>query len=152
MLVAIAAVSILTLGACKKEATTPPTNNKPEASKEELLAGSSQKSWHLTKYVQDGQDMTSKMQSCEADNNYIYKADKTYSLDNGATKCSASEEQTIETASWWFSNDHANLYQKYDWMGQSMTLTYVVKSLTENSMELSMTYDGKTYEETFSAQ
>jgi hypothetical protein len=92
------------------------------------------------------------MQSCEADNNYIYNADKTYSLDNGATKCSASEEQTMETASWWFSDDHTSLNQKYNWMGQTMTINYMVKSLTANSMVLSMTYEGKTYEETFTAQ
>jgi hypothetical protein len=151
-LVAIAAVSILTLSACKKEATTPPVNNKPEASKEELLAGTGQKSWHLTKYVENGVDRSSEMKSCEMDNNYIYKADKTYALDAGASKCSSSEKQTLETATWWFSNDHANLYQKYEYMGQAMTITYVVKELKENSMVLSMTYGDKTYEHTYTAQ
>jgi hypothetical protein len=152
-LAGILAIALITFTSCNKEKVTPPgTDPKPEPTKEELLAGSSQKTWHVTKVYYNGVDKTSEMKACEGDNNYIYKADKTYVQTGGATKCDPMEQSTLETADWWFDNSKTHLNMKYMWNGQTMSLAYVIDELTENSMKLTYTYDNNNYQMVYSAQ
>jgi hypothetical protein len=152
-LAGILAIALLSFSSCSKEKATPPTQQPtPEPTKEELLAGSGQKTWHLTKYYYDGVEKTSEIKACQMDDNYIYKKDGNYEVTGGASKCDAMEKDQLETATWWFNTEKTNINMKYTWNGQSMSYALKIDELTANSMKLSMTYENHVYTHVYTAQ
>ena len=54
------------------------------------------------------QDITSSIQSCQLDNIYTFKSDSTGIIDEGATKCNATDPQT-SAFSWSFENNQTEI-------------------------------------------
>ena len=55
-------------------------------------------------------DVLSTMQPCELDDIYRFNSNKTYSVEEGATKCDPSDPQIIESGSWRFNTAETKLY------------------------------------------
>jgi hypothetical protein len=93
---------------CKKDNTT----NTP-VTKTDVLSGGSSKTWVISKVTQQTAgsqpvDVTSQVASCEKDNLYTYKSNGVYIQDEGATKCTNSQPQTI-TGTFSFNADETEL-------------------------------------------
>lgn len=120
ILFALCAVSFFTQ--CKKEDVLTPS---------ELLAKGPWKvvSIVVSPGIDDGTgkiitDIFSKFENCEKDDLFIYKADGSYSFEEGATKCDPADAQIWETGKWSISAD-----------GKLLTITPKGESPTPNAIE-----------------
>lgn len=55
-------------------------------------------------------DVLSTLQPCELDDIYRFNSNKTYTIEEGATKCNASDPQIKESGSWRFNAAETKLY------------------------------------------
>jgi hypothetical protein len=124
--VAICCVAIC-LPACKKDSES--------KSKTELLTTGN---WHVSAYTVDpaidfdgdGTDETNVyavMDECIKDDHTTFFANGTAELDEGATKCSSNDPQTM-TLTWTFNQDETQL--------EVQGIQYLVESLTASQMVL----------------
>jgi hypothetical protein len=94
--------SILGLGivSCKKKDKTP--------SKYDLLT---QGKWKLSSATAAGGliDLMASMKSCQKDNTFTLNTNKTITVDEGATKCKDSAQQTITEGNWALLNNDAQM-------------------------------------------
>lgn len=55
-------------------------------------------------------DVLSTLQPCELDDIYRFNSNKTYTVEEGATKCNSSDPQIKESGSWRFNAAETKLY------------------------------------------
>ena len=118
---------VLLLFSCKKD-------NKSKTRTELLTNGS----WHVTAYTVDpaidfdgdGTEETNVyavMDECITDDRTTFFANGTGELDEGATKCSANDPQTV-AITWTFDQSEEKL--------QVQGIEYLIESITENQLVL----------------
>lgn len=101
--------------------------NSSSKSKTELLT---QKAW-----VQSNQEIGSggnwqtdpvfaSTEACNKDDHFVFKADKTYEVNEGATKCDESAKDIIEQGNWNFEDNETKL----NFSGGTVTLTQLDES------------------------
>ncbi|KAB2914907.1 MAG: DUF5004 domain-containing protein [Bacteroidetes bacterium] len=146
--------SLLCFTACKKDEET----STPQKTKSELLSA---KPWKMTALTVNPAinaggtmitDIYAQMQACDKDDVYSFKSDKTYTQEEGATKCDPNDPQVSEAGTWTFSSDEKQIVQTSSGSTESSTLV----ELTETKLVISNTEtDGGityTYTATFSNQ
>lgn len=114
----------------------------------ELLANGS---WHVTAYTVDpaldfdgnGTDETDAfavMEACVKDDHTTFYTNGTAELDEGATKCSDSDPQTIPLT-WQFAQDETELrVQRIDYLLESLTETQLVVKEIETISQVTYTH------------
>lgn len=80
-----------------------PTPTPTGVSKTELLAGTSSRAWTITSSKINGKELVIETLPCVRDDNMVFKTDKTYERNEGATKCRDKDPQVYETGSWEFN-------------------------------------------------
>src|SRR4051812_42147827 len=96
----IACSVLLTFAGCKKS-----SDNKSKT-KTEII---SQSSWKIDNAKVSGIDVTSSLDACEIDNILTFSSNGTGTLDEGATKCDASDPQS-NPFSWNFASNETMLH------------------------------------------
>ncbi|AYQ33146.1 lipocalin family protein [Runella sp. SP2] len=115
----------------------------PNVSKTELLAGKSSKAWVLTASKINGSDVLGQSIPCVRDNNMVFKTDKNYEWNEGATKCRTQDDQVFEKGTWAFNTAETELVLNNE-------TNYKILKLTENTLQVSYTnVFGETLEMTF---
>jgi hypothetical protein len=126
-----------------------------EKSKTELLTG---KTWKMTGYTVDPaynyfgtliSDIFAQWDACDKDDIYSFKTDKTYTFEEGLTKCDPEDDQVYETGTWTFNADETVLVLTTE--GETYNMTIVELSsgtliLTDQEQEEGIYY---TYTLTF---
>jgi len=105
-LVIIASVVLVSLAGCGDKSTPTPTPSKTELickGKWEIASLPIEPALDLGGGVKL-KDYTQMLQDCEKDNFYAFKADNTYTLDEGLLKCNPADPQT-EPGVWSLSAD-----------------------------------------------
>lgn len=145
--------SIVSLGACKKDEDN--TSATPKTKSELLTA----KPWKLSAltvspaYNVGGTmitDFYAQMQACDKDDIYSFKSDKTFTQEEGATKCDPNDPQVSDAGTWTFSSDEKQLVQTSSGSTESSTIVDLTDSkmiLSSTEVENGITY---TYTATFS--
>lgn len=129
-LLLIAFVSTLFF-ACKKK--------NDQKSKTELLT---QKEWFVSKYEQKTNngpwvDDFPTWDACSKDDKYIFRTNNTLEVNEGATKCSPTDPQIIETIAWALTDNETRI---------TITGSAFIDLLDENSLIISssQTFNGNT--------
>ena len=145
----------LILNSCKKK-----EDEEATPSKASMLAGT----WKMTAFTCDPpydlfgtpiSDFFVFFQDCEKDDLLTVKSDKTYTFNEGATKCNTSDPDLKDTGTWLLSSDGKKVTIDSD---SGDAEIYDLKSLTSSSMSISMMeYDSLnaktyTYTQTFAKQ
>lgn len=137
--------TLIGFGACKKD-----NNTATPKTKKELLTAKvwKQTARTITPAVEvDGKlenDLFAHDDACDKDDLYRYKADNTFSYEEGATKCDPTSPDIYDTGTWTFSADETKLILLY-----KSNNSYVVNllELTESTLKVSYVEDdnGVTY-------
>lgn len=123
LLSTFALIALLTLSGCQKDSPAP--------TKTELIS----RNWKATAMTAvfpapiGTVDLYAQLQTCEKDDIIKVKADGTYTVDEGATKCNAADPQIKETGNWVFASNETKLTimgETYDIVSLSAT-TLVLK-------------------------
>jgi major membrane immunogen (membrane-anchored lipoprotein) len=128
-LAAVVVLSIsLLFAACSKS-----DSNNTSKTKTQLIT---QGSWKFSSATVNGTDVSSLIQTCQKDNTLTFSATGgTGTLDEGATKCSASDPQTTPFT-WSFTNNESTLHvSQVFFTGGSSDFTIV--SLTDTQLVVS---------------
>lgn len=88
------------------------------------------------------EDITSFFPTCSKDNIFTFKTDKTFIIDEGATKCDASDPQTNDSGTWAFSSDEKNLLITST--GSTSPTTVSLLELNENTARYGETVSDST--------
>jgi hypothetical protein len=128
-LVAVVLSISLLFTACSKS----DSNNNTSKTKTQLI---SQASWKFSAATVNGADVSSLIQACQKDNTLMFSATGgTGTLDEGTTKCNASDPQTT-SFTWSFTNNEGTLHvSQVFFTGGSTDFTIV--SLTETQLVVS---------------
>ncbi len=120
--------------ACKKK--------NDQKSKTELLT---QKEWFVSKYEEKTNtgswvDDFPTWDACSKDDKYIFKTNNTLEINEGATKCSPTDPQIIETIAWAFTDNETKI---------TINGSALIELLDENTFIISTTetFNGITYYE-----
>lgn len=120
--------------ACKKK--------NDQKSKTELLT---QKEWFVSKYEEKTNngswvDEFPTWDACSKDDKYIFKTNNTLEVNEGATKCSPTDPQIIETIAWAFTDNETRI---------TINGSALIELLDENTFIISITetFNGITYYE-----
>lgn len=103
-LLTLSLISLLTFTGCQKDDPPPPT-------KTELIS----RNWKATAMTAvfpapiGTVDVFAQLEACEKDNIIKVKADGTYTVDEGATKCDPTDPQIVETGNWVFASNETKL-------------------------------------------
>ena len=103
-ILSLALLGLLFFTACQKDDPPPPT-------KTELIS----RDWKITAMTAvfpapiGTVDVFAQLETCEKDNITKVKADGTYTVDEGATKCDPADPQIVETGNWSFTNNETKL-------------------------------------------
>lgn len=91
-------------------------------------------------------DLFTGQDDCDADDLYVFKADKTYTNEEGATKCDPTDDQVYETGTWNFNGDETVLTTLASDSG-SVANTYNITELNANTLKYTETFTngGTTY-------
>ena len=114
--------AIFTYSACKKSSTDNPT---PKTKTEYLTSGSS-KTWKISsaKFKNADNiegDLLLFKQDCIKDNVIIFKSTKAYEIQEGKTKCNATDPTIMLTSTWSFANSETTLVlDKFSILGRSI--------------------------------
>ncbi|MBB3841414.1 hypothetical protein FHS57_005442 [Runella defluvii] len=138
------AMTVLGLSQCNVTSTGggDPTPD-PNITKTELLAGKSSKAWVLTVSKINGNDVFNQTVACVRDNNMVFRTDKNYEWNEGATKCRTQDDQVFEKGTWAFNTAETELVLNNE-------TNYKIVKLTENTLQVSYTnVFGETLEMTF---
>lgn len=138
------AISLITVS-CKKD------DKKNEPTKTELLTGNN---WVTTRieiepaidFDGDGtqeNNLTPYFDPCDLDDFLNLKTDKTYIIEEGASKCDPNDPQVVETGTWTLSSNNTRLVLS---SGGSSS-DYLLKTLTANKMVTAeeLVLNGVTY-------
>jgi hypothetical protein len=145
----LSAFLFITVVSCKKGNHTQTT--PPQKSKTSLL---SQASWKLIKAEEKSSsatiwnDVTTVITPCKRDDIYFFRADGTWDLNEGPTKCSPSDPQVFLTGTWTFFNNETQI-KRYEGVGTSLLVTFNVEQLDETTLIITTTsgliYTRNTY-------
>ena len=116
-------------------------------SKTELLTANAWKTTSLTinpAYDFDGDgvketDLLAGQLACNADDITVYKTDKTYTEEEGATKCDPADQQVYGNGTWAFNGDETVLSTTAAGSGNTAT-NYTITELTESSLKLTTVF------------
>lgn len=125
----LSSLAIISFTACKKkENPTTVTYTKADT----LQNGK----WKLTSALAAGGlvDLTTSMKDCQKDNFYTFNADKTITIDEGATKCNASDVSPRSDGNWSLSSDYKQIT-----VSGSLFATLGISSLTGELVKLDAT-------------
>ncbi|NVO30888.1 lipocalin family protein [Hymenobacter lapidiphilus] len=139
----LAAVALLTVGSfasCSKDKDPTPIT------KSEQLAA---RNWRITAFtVKQGNnpivDEFARTAPCDKDDFYQFKADKTFVLDEGATRCSPNSPQT--NVSGWDINADGTILLLLEMKGATSAELYEIKELTNDKLRIGQTFteDGES--------
>ena len=122
----ILASFILFLSACKKEDSVP--------TKTDMIS----RAWKYTAFTAVSGaltvDVLLQMEACEKDNLLRFKSDKTFTDEEGATKCNATDPQIINTGNWAFNANETKLVLDGD--------SVLIVSLSSTKLHLRYTDNG----------
>lgn len=122
--------------ACKKKDTntTPTPTPTPTYTKADTLQNGK---WKLTSATAAGGliDLTTSMKECQKDNLYTFNADKTITVDEGATKCSSSDVSPRTDGNWALLSSNTQLSIS----GSSITTQLGISNLTGDLVKLNTT-------------
>jgi len=141
------AFSVTALFSCKDKAVETRT-------KTELMAGTSSKSWKITKgEASNGGlkiDVLATQQACVTDNVLTFNSSGTYDIKEGATKCNASDPELMLTANWTFMENETKFkIDRIVFMGFEMKDTvFEIVELTDNIFtgKTSISLNGDTFQ------
>ena len=104
-LIVLASLAIISFTACKKKENPSTTVTYTKA--DTLQNGK----WKLTSASAAGGliDLMTSMKDCQKDNFYTFNADKTITIDEGATKCNASDVSPRSDGNWSLSSDYKQI-------------------------------------------
>ena len=116
-------------------------------SKTELLTSSGWKTTALTinpgfDFDGDGvkeTDLMAGQDACNTDDITVYKTDKTYTEEEGATKCDPTDQQVYGTGTWTFNSDETVLSTTASGSGNTPT-NYTITELSESTMKFTTTF------------
>lgn len=125
--------------ACSKDKTEPNNNNgnnnQPTKTPKELIVGA----WKPISMMWNGTDH---IESCAKDNIVTYRADGTYTLDQGATKCNPNAVQSQEGT--WNLDSYPTFTTKLNSNPNDGT-TVTIKTLDNSSLVYEQVESGQTY-------
>ena len=135
-LLLLAVAASVSLTSCDKDDDTVTTKSKTE-----LLTAGAWKGASLTvnpaiDWDGDGTketDLTQFVDACSLDDLTIFKADKTYTEEEGASKCTSTDPQVIATGTWAFNGDESAVLLTET--GSTTAETYNIAELTANSLK-----------------
>lgn len=123
--IAILFVGSALLGSCKKD---------KDPSKTELLQKGK---WKLSQANFNGfVNLMDNMKDCQKDNFYLFNADKTITVDEGASKCNSSSEQTYTDGNWSLVNNEAQISISGATLGFGGTLTGDIVTLNSSTLQI----------------
>ena len=128
---------IVLISSCKKD-------DEPKISKTELLAGTTSKSWIQIAGKENGSDEFSSLPTCYKDDILVFRTDKSYEWNEGATKCDPGDPQVYITGNWAFKSDETVIQLRE---GEAR-----INELTATTLRITYVLDGDTYEQTFTAK
>lgn len=103
-----------------------------------LLAGTESKTWVITAYSYNGNDLFSGQKECKKDEHHIFRSNGILDIYPGPTKCSDEADELISTSNW--SINEAK--KEFTW-----NVTYKILTLTEDKFVFEYT-DAHTQEVT----
>ena len=126
------------LNSCKDEEKTVTPTPTPSKSKTEMLTAKSwiMTAWTITTSGFGTSDEFATLDACEKDNLRKFNTDKTYTEDEGATKCDPDDPQIIITGNWEFADSETSLI--FD-KGTADEMTVKIASLTTTTMVATIT-------------
>ncbi|HTN16791.1 MAG TPA: lipocalin family protein [Chitinophagaceae bacterium] len=125
-IIAAILLSGILFGSCKKKDKDP--------SKTELLQKGK---WKLSQANFNGfVNLMDNMKDCQKDNFYFFNADKTMTVDEGATKCNSSSEQTYTDGYWNLVNNDAQISINGSALGFGGTLTGDIVTLSSSTLQI----------------
>lgn len=142
----IASAFLFLIISCSKggDSSTPPTVSKTTllTSSDWGIVGVQQKAVTASVWT----DNYATMKPCEKDNRVVFRANGTYETNEGATKCSASDPQILETGTWSLTTNETVLVTQATNGTQIWNAT--IETLTANSLIISYTQvvSGVTYQ------
>lgn len=144
-----ASLFLLTVSLCFSACQVTSTGSDPtpaNAPKSELLAGKLTKSWLVISTKIDGKEVFNQAKACSKDDILVFKADKTYEWNDGASKCKATDVQVYEKGTWEFNSSETEMiWNKKD--------TYKVLELGSSTLRTSFkNVFGEVEEQTYQAQ
>lgn len=136
LLLGVFALSLIAVS-CKKDEDDAPT-------KAQLLTNGSSKTWKIDKVFIDGNDLSSLLEPCDLDDNFIFRSDFTYEENEGETKCDSADAQIGDTGVWAFADNETKLISVST--GETEPDTVTITTLTESNFKISSVEDGQTQE------
>ena len=99
------------------------------------------KSWKMSGLKMTMENVTynlmDSLETCMADNLYIFSKDGTYKSEEGATKCSESDPATVESGSWLFTNNESKLQIKVEsWEFLTGSNAWDIVALNETQLSI----------------
>ena len=138
----LALICLVSISSCRKDSGEPDNQN------EKMIVG---KNWKLTAYTEDGDDVFFELyDACERDNIETFFADKTFKIDEGATKCDPSDPQTSASGNWSISGNKLTLSAP----GLSLQFVTTIIALNSTTLKYSLInpFGGETLIFTYTAQ
>lgn len=133
----LALAFVAAISSCKKDEDSTPATGK---TKTEILTA---KAWKETaRTISPAISVNGNMvtdlyaldDECDKDDLYKFKIDKTFTQEEGATKCDPSDPQIYATGTWAFNADETKLILTYTGLGSS---TSNIIEVTETTAKLS---------------
>jgi Lipocalin-like domain len=128
------------IGACKKDSAA-------DKSRTELIT---QAAWKLVKSESKTGtgawvDGTGLFLACEKDDNFVFRTNASYEINEGLTKCAPTDPQIYETGTWAFQTNETEV--RLTSTGSSSSDISVIEQLTETTLVITQTYvsGGTTY-------
>lgn len=121
----------LSFFACEKEEHIP--------SHSELLTGGSSKTWVVKRVFMGGEEITEAIFPCALDDNYIFRSDATFEVNEGETKCYTSEPQISESGTWLFIQSNSKIVR----ISEELTDTVSIARLTETELHIIAVNNGE---------
>ena len=134
---------------CKKDEEEPTTTPTTSTNKTLLI----DKNWKLTAYTVNpaynlcGTPMTNLLgcvPPCSLDDITVYTTTNTYTIDEGASKCSAGDPQTKESGTWAFNSGKTTITRTPS-VGSANEHTIVTLNATTLTLNESLTVGATTY-------
>lgn len=144
----VLAISAFAFSSCKDKAVE-------TRSKTELMAGTSSKSWKITKAEATHPlglkiDLVTTQQACITDNVLTFNSNGTYDIKEGATKCNTGDPDLVLTANWTFMENETKFkIDRILFMGyEAKDTVFEIVELTDNTFtgKTSLTLNGDTYQ------
>lgn len=143
----VLAISASAFSSCKDKAVETRT-------KTELMAGTSSKSWKITKAEASNSglklDLVTTQQACITDNILTFNSNGTYVIKEGATKCNAGDPDLMLTANWTFMENETKFkIDRIVFLGIELKdIVFEIVELSDNVFtgKTTIPYNGANYQ------